>query len=152
MVRIETSRVFPVEREAGFAYITDPANWPAFWPDLVEIPDLGNTRWQEPGDTARLKMRLAGRATELHMTLEELSSPTLVRYRTTQHNLPDAAHERYFEPTAGGFEFRIVTTFHPRGGLAGLIDRTVVRFGTARALRRTLDNLERQLALRTETK
>lgn len=152
MVRIETSRVFPVEREAGFAYITDPTNWSAFWPDLVEIHDLGRTRWREPGDTARLQMQLAGRPTELHMTLVELSRPALVRYRTTQHNLPDAAHERYFERAAGGFEFRLVITFVPRAGLAGLFDRTLFRYAAARALRRTLDNLEQQLPLLKETK
>jgi hypothetical protein len=144
-VRIETSRIFPVDREAGFDYITDPANWSAFWPDLVEIQGLGSTRWREPGDTARLLMRLAGRRTELHMTLVELSRPALVRYRTTQQNLPDAAHERYFEPAAGGFEFRLVTTFVARAGLAGLVDRTLLRYAAARALRRTLDNLEQQL-------
>ena len=72
MVRIEKSRVFPVEPEVGFDWITKPTNWPEFWPDLVDIPDLEQTRWQEPGDTARLRMKLAGRLTELHMTLDEL--------------------------------------------------------------------------------
>ena len=75
MVRIERSRVFPVSPEVGFDYITKPTNWTEFWPDLVDIPDLEQTRWQEPGDTARLQMKLAGRLTELHMTLDELSPP-----------------------------------------------------------------------------
>ena len=91
MVRIERSRVFPVSPEVGFDYITKPTNWPEFWPDLVDIPDLEQTRWQEPGDTARLQMKLAGRLTELHMTLDELSRPALVRYHSTQQGVPDAA-------------------------------------------------------------
>ncbi len=148
MVRIERSRIFPVEREVGFDYITKPTNWNEFWPDLVDIPDLEQTRWQEPGDTARLRMRLAGRATELHMTLDELRRPALVRYRSTQQGVPDAAHERHFEPAAGGFDYRLVVTFEPRPGLAGLFDRTVVRYATSRALRKTLDNLERATASR----
>lgn len=145
MVRLEESRVFPVEREAGFDYVTAPANWPEFWPDIVDVPDLEQTRWREPGDTARLRMRLAGRTTELHMTLDELQRPALVRYHSTQQGVPDAAHERHFEPAAGGFDYRLVVTFEPRSGLAGLFDRTVVRYAASRALRRTLDNLERQL-------
>jgi hypothetical protein len=145
MVRLEQSRVFPVEREVGFDYVTKPTNWPEFWPDLVDIPELEQTRWQEPGDTARLQMKLAGRLTELHMTLDELSRPALVRYHSTQQGVPDAAHERYFELAAGGFDYRLVVSFAPRAGLRGLFDRTVVRYATSRALRRTLDNLERQL-------
>ncbi len=145
MVRLEQSRVFPVEREAGFDYITKPTNWPAFWPDLVDIPDLEQTRWQEPGDTARLQMRLAGRLTELHMTLDELRRPALVRYHSTQQGVPDAEHERHFEPATGGFDYRLVVSFAPRAGLRGLFDRTVFRYAASRALRRTLDNLERQL-------
>ena len=127
MVRIERSRVFPVSPEVGFDYITKPTNWPEFWPDLVDIPDLEQTRWQEPGDTARLQMKLAGRLTELHMTLDELSPPALVRYHSTQQGVPDAAHERRFEPAAEGFEYTLVVSFEPRPGLAGLFDRTVVR-------------------------
>jgi hypothetical protein len=145
MVRLEQSRVFPVEREVGFDYVTKPANWPEFWPDLVDIPELEQTRWQEPGDTARLQMKLAGRLTELHMTLDELSRPALVRYHSTQQGVPDADHERHFEPAAGGFGYRLVVSFAPRAGLAGLFDRIVVRYAASRALRRTLDNLERQL-------
>jgi Polyketide cyclase / dehydrase and lipid transport len=145
MARIEKSRIFPVEREVGFDYITKPTNWPEFWPGLVAILDLDQTRWQEPGDTARLQMRLAGRLTELQMTLDELTRPALVRYHSTQEGVPDAEHERHFDSAAAGFQYRLVVTFAPRSGLRGLFDRTVVRYAASRALRRTLDNLERQL-------
>ena len=146
MVRIEASRTFPVDQEAGFDYITDPVNWPQFWPDLVDIPDLGRARWQQPGDTMRLRMRLAGRLTELHMTLEQLERPALVRYHTVQNRMPDVTHERHFQPAAEGLNYRLVVSFKPRAGPAGLFDRTLFRYAAARALRRTLDNLARQLA------
>ena len=145
MVRIEASSTFPVDREAGFDYITDPANWPQFWPDLVDIPDLGQATWQKPGDTIRLRMRLAGRLTELHMTLDQLERPALVRYHTAQKGIPDAKHERYFEPAAAGFAYRLVVAFEPRAGAAGLFDRTLLRYAAARALRRTIANLAQQL-------
>lgn len=144
-MRIEASSTFPVDREVGFDYITDPGNWPQFWAGLVDIPDLGRARWQEPGDTMRLRMRIAGRVTDLHMTLDQLSRPALVRYHTTQQRVPDAAHERHFEPAAEGFRYRLVVSFTPRSGLAGLVDRTLYRYAASRALRRTLDNLAQQL-------
>ena len=145
MVRIEEVRDFAVQRSAAFDYITDPTNWPSFWPDLVDIPDLDGTSWKTPGDTARLRMRLAGRITDLHMTLDRLDRPALVLYHTSQQRLPAAAHERHFEPADGGFAYRLVVSFDPRSGPAGLFDRTLVRLAAARALRRTLDNLEQQL-------
>jgi hypothetical protein len=145
VVRIEASSTFSVDREAGFDYITDPTNWPQFWPDLVDIPDLGRARWQKPGDAMRLRMRLAGRLIDLHMTLDQLDRPALVRYHTAQQGMPDAMHERYFEPAAGGFTYRLVISWAPRAGPAGLFDRTLFRYAAARALRRTLDNLRREL-------
>ena len=148
MVRIEASRIFSVDQEAGFDYITDPANWPQFWADLVDIPDLGRARWQQPGDTMRLRMRLAGRLTDVHMTLDHLERPEVVRYHSAQKGLPDAKHERYFEPAPEGFTYRLVVTFTPRAGPAGLFDRTLFRYAAARALRRTIDNLAQELPRR----
>ena len=36
-VRIEVNRRFGVPLREGFDYITDPNNWPQYWPDLVRI-------------------------------------------------------------------------------------------------------------------
>jgi hypothetical protein len=93
----------------------------------------------------RLRMRLAGRPTDLQMMLDELRRPDLVRYHTVLNGMPDAAHERYFEQAPGGFTFRLAVYFTPRAGLAGIVDRTLFRYAAARALRRTLDNLARRL-------
>lgn len=144
MVRIEKSSTFPVDRELGFDYIIDPTNWHEFWPDLVEIHDV-EAKWRETGDTMRLCMRLAGRSTDLRMTLDEVHRPDLVRYHTSAKGMPDAAHERHFEPAFEGFTFRLAVCFTPRTGLAGVVDRTLFRYAAARALRRTLDNLARRL-------
>ena len=42
-------RDFPVEREAGFDYITKPPNWLEFSPDLVDIPELEQTSRRSRG-------------------------------------------------------------------------------------------------------
>jgi hypothetical protein len=147
MIRLEESRRYPAQRDAAFAYITDPRNWPDYWPDLVAVADPANARWRQPGDEMKLRMRLNGRPVDLHLTLGELVAPSLVRYRSVQSGLPDVAHERHFVADGGsGFEYRLVVSYEPRRGAAGVLDRTLVRYGMRRALRRTLDNLDAPLA------
>ena len=143
LVRIERERVFPTPVERGFAVITDTANWPSYWPGLVRIePD---SRWSRPGDVARLALRLLGREVELVMTLREFVPNRLVTYDSVQRGLPDAHHERHFRSLDGSFAYRIVVEYERRAGLRGVFDRTVVRRGVDRAVRQTLDNLERLL-------
>jgi hypothetical protein len=135
---------FQVPVSAGFAYITDPRNWPAFWPGLVRVED--GAAWAEPGDVARLRMRLLGREVQLHMTLRMFEPNRYVAYDSTQAGLPDARHTRRFDEAPDGFVYRLTVEYEPREGLLrGLADRTVVRGGIARALRRTARNLETAL-------
>jgi hypothetical protein len=109
----------------------------------VAVTDADTARWQEPGDRMLLRMKLNGRAVDLRMTLREYLPPTLVTYRSVQRRLPDMAHERHWVTGTAerGFLYRVAVEYEPRPGLRGLLDRTLVRLGVARALRRTLDNL-----------
>jgi hypothetical protein len=144
MVRIEEVRDFAVERSAAFDYITEPNNWDRYWPGLVSVADLPTARWSVRGDVMRLRMRLLGRAVELHMTLDTMDRPNRVAYHTVQAGLPDTDHERLFEPCDDGFRYRLRVSYRPRRGfVAALLDRSVVRLGIRRALRTTLDNLAR---------
>jgi hypothetical protein len=59
--------------------------------------------------------------------------------------LPDARHERRFEPTTAGFRYGLVVEYAPRAGPRGVYDRVLVRGGIERALRSTVENLEREL-------
>jgi len=145
VIRLEDSRRYPVTRERAFDYITDPHNWHEYWPDLLGVADV-DAPWREPGDRMRLRMRLNGRPVELDLTLRERVRPSLVTYRSVQAGLPDVAHERHFAAGgAPGFLYRVTVEYEPRRGVAGLLDRTLVRYGMRRALRRTLDNLDRHL-------
>ena len=143
MIRIEREKVFPTPVERGFSFITDVDNWAAYWPGIVRVEP--ESRWAAPGDQARLVLRLLGREVELAMTLRELVPNRLVAYDSVQAGLPNAHHERHFQPVDGGFAYRIVVEYEPRAGLRGLLDRTVVRRGIARAVQETLLNLEREL-------
>ncbi|HEY8103946.1 MAG TPA: SRPBCC family protein [Gaiellaceae bacterium] len=143
MTRVELEHRFATPLRAGFDYITAIENWPAYWPDLVSVDD--GSRWAESGDRAKLVLRLLGREFELALTLEQLEPYRFVGYSSTQRGLPDAHHERHFTEAGEGFDYRLVVEYEPRPGARGLFDRLVVRRAIARALRRTVRNLEREL-------
>jgi uncharacterized protein YndB with AHSA1/START domain len=138
MTRIEESGVLPIGREAGFRYITDPRNWPAYWPGALSVDA---PRWSVPGDRATVVMRLLGRPTALHMELDEVRPGELVVYRSSQRGLPDARHERRFAEAGDRLEYTLVTDYEPRRGLRGLYDRLIVARGVRSAMRRTLARL-----------
>jgi hypothetical protein len=142
--RIEAAHHYDVPVGRGFAYITDTANWPRYWPGYVRLAD--GSSWGAVGDTARLTTRLLGRERELTMTITAFEPDRLVTYTSTQPGLPDAAHERHFEPDGTGFTYRLVVEYEPRGGIAGLVDRMLLPRGIGRAFDATFDALDRELA------
>ena len=79
------------------------------------------------------------------MTLTDHQPNRVVRYRSSQAGLPDARHERHFVADRDGFIYRLVVEYEPRRGLAGMLDRTVVRRSVSRAADLTLAALEREL-------
>ncbi len=146
MERVEASRRYDVPAERGFAFITNTANWPKFWPGYVRLEE--GARWGATGDTARLVTKLFGRERELAMTITAFEPGRLVTYTSTQPGLPDASHERHFEPDGDGFVYRLVVEYEPRGGIAGLSDRILLARGIRRAFQRTFAALEREFASR----
>lgn len=144
MERVEASRRYDVPVDRGFAFITNTANWSKFWPGYVRLEE--GARWGATGDTARLVTKLFGRERELAMTITAFEPGRLVTYTSTQPGLPDASHERHFEPDGDGFVYRLVVEYEPRGGIAGLSDRILLARGIRRAFERTFAALERELA------
>ena len=142
-MRVEGSQRYEVPVEDGFAFITNPANWPTFWPGFVRLDP--SSRWSAVGDEARLTVRLLGREVELVMVIDRFEPNRLVTYSSVQQGLPDVHHERHFEPAGDGFVYRLVTEHEPRRGAAWLYDRFVVPAGIRRAFRDTFAALERQL-------
>jgi hypothetical protein len=144
MTRIEAAQHYGVPVDRGFAFITDTANWSKFWPGYVRLEE--GSRWGGSGDAARLVTRLLGRERVLTMTITAFERDRLVSYTSTQPGLPDASHERHFEPSGEGFVYRLVVEYEPRGGLAGVFDRFVLARGIRRAFKSTFMALERELA------
>ncbi|MFG1608614.1 SRPBCC family protein [Actinoplanes sp. NPDC049265] len=147
MIRVEGTRDFPMAAAPAFDYITDPVNWPDYWPDLIEVETPGAS-WSRAGDQMRLRLMFAGRPTAMRMTMETVVRPEVVIYDSAQAGLPAMRHERYFEARDSGLHYRIAVAYEPRPGLSGLLDRTLVRAGVRRVLNRTLDNLTRELTAR----
>jgi uncharacterized protein YndB with AHSA1/START domain len=143
MERVEAAHRYDVPVDRGFAFVTDTANWPKFWPGYVRLEE--GSRWGARGDTARLVTKLLGRERELAMTIEEFEPDRLVTYTSTQPGLPDASHERHFEADGDGFVYRLVVEYEPRAGIAGVFDRFLVKRGIRRAFEQTFAALEREL-------
>jgi hypothetical protein len=145
MIRLEEARDFPVAAVEAFDYITDPARWPEYWPDLIAV-DTPEASWASPGDQMQLRLMFVGRPVTLRMVMEKMVRPEVVIYDSKQAGLPGMRHERYFEARDDGLHYRLAVSYEPRDGLVQLFDRTIVRAGVRRLLRRTLDNLTRALA------
>jgi hypothetical protein len=79
------------------------------------------------------------------MTIEDFQPNRLVTYTSTQPGLPDAHHERHFEPDGDGFVYRLVVDYEPRDGVGGLLDRIVIARGIRRAFRQTFAALDQAL-------
>ena len=142
MKRVEAAHRYAVAVERGFAFITDTANWSKYWPGYVRLEE--GSGWGAVGDTARLTTRLFGRERELTMTITAFEQNRLVTYSSTQPGLPDARHERRFEPDGEGFVYRLVVEYEPRSGIAGLFDRLLLARGIRRAFQSTFEALERE--------
>lgn len=143
VLRVEREHRFDASVEAGFAYITDQTNWPAFWPGFVRMEPA--SRWSARGDVSTIVVKLLGREVALRMVLSRLVANEVVEYVSSQSGLPDAHHERHFSPDGDGFRYRLVVEYEPRAGLRGLYDRSLVRRGIDRALQQTVANLEPKL-------
>jgi hypothetical protein len=143
VTRIESAHRYDVPVERGFVFITDTANWPRFWPGYVRLEP--GSSWGAPGETVRLVTRLLGRERELTMTVAEFEPNRLVTYTSTQPGLPDARHERHFEPDGDGFVYRLVVEYEPRRGIKGVLDRVLLARGIERAFASTFAALEREL-------
>jgi hypothetical protein len=133
----------PVSVQDGFNFITNVANWPSYWPHLLDIPDEERTSWSKRGDTARVVLEIRGRPVELKMDLEQFEPDALVTYRSTQEGLPAFHHERHFRDKDGSLEYTLVISFQPRSGLRGIVDRLFVARTVQGSLIETADNLER---------
>jgi uncharacterized protein YndB with AHSA1/START domain len=141
-IRVELGSRLPVSVQDGFDYITDPENWPEYWPRLVRIAHA--TRWREPGDRACLVLRILRREVELEMRLVRIEPYRLVEYTSTQPGLPAARHWRHFDQAGDELAYRIVVEYQPRPGWRRHFDRIVLRRAIERTLRETIANLERR--------
>jgi len=139
-IHIEVERRLPVSLRDGFDYITDPGNWPEYWPRLVRITSA--RRWREPGDEASLVLRMFRCEVELEMELVRVEPYRLVEYTSRQRGLPAARHWRHFDPAGDELVYRIVIEYEPRSGWRGPFDQLLVRRAIERTVHETMANLE----------
>lgn len=144
-IEVSETGTFPVSPEQAFDYITDRGNWPGYIPGCESVREGPDAPW-EPGGSLHVRMSLAGARPELELRLEEFKRGERVRYRTPASGLlPEARHQRLFEPDPAGMRFTIAVAYEPRPGPRGVLDRTLVRGAVRRTARKTLRNLNAEL-------
>jgi hypothetical protein len=142
-VVVEGATRFAVGVQEGFDYITEISNWHEYWPRFVSLDPA--SRWSEPGDRARLSLRLLGREVELELALVRFEPYALVEYTSVQDGIPPARHRREFSDGGDHLAYRLSVSYEPRSGWRGGLDRTVIRRAIARSVGETVTNLERRL-------
>jgi Polyketide cyclase / dehydrase and lipid transport len=142
VIHIEEQRRLPVSLREGYDYITDPANWPEYWPRLVRVGSA--IRWREPGDRATVTLRMLGREVTLDMTLVRIDPYRVIEYTSEQRGLPSVRHRRHFEAAGEQLAYRIEVEYEPRPGWRGPLDRHVVRRAIERAMHETITNLDQR--------
>jgi hypothetical protein len=143
MSRIEVSHILHVSPAEACAYITDIEKWPEYWPDFVRIENPAAAKWINPGDTVTVVIKLLTCERALNMELKEFHKDARVTYVSRQRGSPDVRHERDFEAVPEGCAYRLVVEYEPRPCLAGLFDRLLVKRSVEKAMRRTVQNLDR---------
>lgn len=79
-----------------------------------------------------------------HADAHDLRANRLVAYTNTQPGLPDAHHERQFEPDSDGFLYRLVVEYQPRAWLTWIFDATLLPLAIRFALKRTFTALDQE--------
>jgi hypothetical protein len=142
MVRIELNRTFPASAAEVFAYVTDMKHWPEYWPDFIRIENPAAARWSRRGDEVTVVIKLLSRRRTLTMQLREFEKDARVAYISRQAGLPDVRHERCFKAVPEGCVYSLAVEYEPRPGLAGLVDRLLVKRSIERAIRKAARNLD----------
>ncbi len=123
--RISYGAVVPLPPDEAFAFVSEPSNWPAFFPSVRSVSK--EQGWEAVGGRASMASDFLGRtvAAELEMTVWD--PPREFRYLMRQVGGPPLDNRRVFEPVPGGTRLRGSTEGTMRLGPRGLIDRVRVQ-------------------------
>ena len=135
---------FPWTRDRVFAYLFDPTNWPAFIPGFGGV--AGTEDWGSPGGTCRGTVTILGRHKAVTFELLDVQQGESFRYTSRQDGLPDAEHIRVLSDADGGTRLDGTVRSADRAGIAGLLDRWVVRPAVKRKMDQAMRNAEALMA------
>ena len=92
-MRFEESCTIPVPRKVAWDYLIDPKTWSFFWNGMVEVVDVDQVRWEQPGDQMQFVYRLLGRHLEGSGELLELTPGEYVRFAVHVPAIGDVTEE-----------------------------------------------------------
>lgn len=140
MADIRFTGNFPWDRSRVFAYLFDPTHWPEFIPGFTDV--TGTDGWGAPGGTCRGTVTILGRPKAVRFELLDVTPDERFRYVSRQDGLPDAEHLRVLSDQGEGTRLEGTVRSEDRGGIAGLLDRLVVRRAVQRKMDQAMRNAE----------
>jgi len=147
-VRIEETRRFGLSRKQVYEYVSDPKTWTSWVAGLIDVTDLDQARWQQPGDQIALGHRLLGHRIETHLELDEIQPAQYARFHATAPAVGTATHEWFYSDAGeSSSTLRVVCeTGEPPRIVGENIDPTVVPRALERDLKTSIGNLEQIFA------
>jgi hypothetical protein len=122
---IRYGAVLPVEPDRAFGFVSDPGNWPEFFPGIRSTD--ASPGWGRPGGRGRMVTSFLGRAVASDLEVTEWDPPRAFRYVARHHGRPDLDNHRVFEPAGPGTRLVGTTRIPVRPGPRGLVDRVSLR-------------------------
>ena len=147
-MRIEETRRFRLSRKQVYDYVIDPKTWIHWLAGLIDVTDLDQARWEQPGDQIDLVYRLLSHRIETHIELDEIQPAQYVRFHATAPAVGTVTQE-WFYSDAGetSTTLRVVCeTSEPTSFFGKDIDPTLVPKAIEKDLKATIGNLEQILA------
>ncbi len=144
VMRIEYGAQLPLSIEQAFDFVSNPANWPAFFDSISSAEALEG--WGAPGGRARMVNRVLGREVVTDLELLEWDRPHGFRYVGHTAGRPDMDNNRAFAAVPGGTRLTGTTSVRARRGLAGLLD-VITALAVHRIYRRAMAELPSQAAV-----
>lgn len=150
MGTVDVQRRFDIERTALWEHLADPANWPAFYNNMLDARSSGYTA--EPGDVVEITYRILGRTISGTVTVLDAEPARRIRLRTEADGLPPVVHEWSYEDAPdGAVDITVRMEHEPVDRLFGrALDRFVVPRQLEKDMERSLDNLQEMIGVTIE--
>jgi uncharacterized protein YndB with AHSA1/START domain len=140
MATVEMTREYPVARRQLWDHLTEPANWPSFYNNMI---DVEASRFAEPGDQVTATYRMLGRNTKGTIALLDIEPGERLRLRAELKGLPPVEFTWVYRDADVGTRIDVqMESVEVDSWLGRTLDRFLVPRQLEKDLGRSMDNIE----------